>query len=107
MFFILLFYLIAYYFIKAVILEGKFDQPWIVADEFIGMAISGLPFLISHNYNIWLLIFGFAFFRFFDITKPFLIKKIDRINNPHGVLMDDVAAGLASAVLLIIGIYIL
>jgi phosphatidylglycerophosphatase A len=105
-FFILIFYLAAYYFIKDIIKEGDFDQPWIVVDEFIGMIIAGIPFLINYNFNGWFLIFGFAFFRFLDISKLSYIKKIDQINSPHGVLLDDVVAGLASAVILTIGIYI-
>jgi phosphatidylglycerophosphatase A len=105
-FFILFFYFAAYYFIEDVIKEGDYDQQWIVIDEFIGMLISGLPFLVTKNFNSWLLIFGFALFRFFDISKLSYIKKIDKINNPHGVLLDDVVAGLASAVILVIGIYI-
>jgi phosphatidylglycerophosphatase A len=70
------------------------------------MIIAGLPFLVTKNFNSWLLIFGFALFRFFDISKLSYIKKIDKINSPHGVLLDDVAAGLASAVVLVISIYI-
>jgi phosphatidylglycerophosphatase A len=70
------------------------------------MIISGLPFLINKNFNGWLLILGFAFFRFLDIYKPFLIKRIDKINSPHGVLLDDILAGLISAVILMIGSYI-
>ena len=38
-------------------------------------------------------------FRFFDITKPFFIKKIERsMANALGVMVDDLLAGVYSAI---------
>jgi len=37
---------------------------------------------------------AFAMFRFFDIKKPFGIKKLQLINGGVGIVADDVAAGV-------------
>ncbi len=79
------------------------DSSYIVIDELVGMwlamAISGL--------SLAGVILSFIFFRFYDITKPSLIGKIDKeIKGGLGVVADDALAGVLAGLsaLLVINI---
>jgi phosphatidylglycerophosphatase A len=37
---------------------------------------------------------GFIFFRFFDILKPFPIRRLEQVKSGYGVVLDDVMAGI-------------
>jgi phosphatidylglycerophosphatase A len=82
---------------------GKDDAGEIVIDEICGQLltflIAAIVVDVAHNY---LLIFlGFVFFRLFDITKPFIIGIADKnVKGGMGVMLDDLLAGFAAAVLL-------
>ncbi len=67
------------------------DSGSIVIDEILGMFIT---LTLAPNHPIaWL--FGFLFFRFFDILKPFPVSWFDtHIHGGIGIMMDDVIAGL-------------
>ncbi|WP_127112188.1 phosphatidylglycerophosphatase A family protein [Shimia sediminis] len=41
---------------------------------------------------------GFILFRFFDITKPWLVGWADRRGDALGVMLDDVVAGIFAAI---------
>ncbi|WP_017365337.1 phosphatidylglycerophosphatase A [Methylococcus capsulatus] len=76
---------------------GEIDHPAIVWDEIVGFLVTmwGLP---ASWQNVLL---GFILFRFFDIVKPWPIRAIDRgTAGGWGVMLDDVAAGLLSSVIL-------
>ena len=73
------------------------DPGCIVIDEIVGIAVTfiGLPV------NMVYLVFGFVFFRVFDILKPYPIRAIEKkLPGGMGIVMDDVAAGIYSNVLL-------
>lgn len=98
--------LIAMYYLKH---KGFYEQDanYIVIDELIGQLITFLVIPITfadHPMNKFLLIVylvGFLAFRILDIKKISLIKYVDRkINNPVGVLLDDMLAGLLAAAFL-------
>ncbi|AEN15344.1 phosphatidylglycerophosphatase A [Helicobacter pylori Puno120] len=79
------------------------DSSYIVIDELVGMwlamAISGL--------SLAGVILSFIFFRFYDITKPSLIGKIDKeVKGGLGVVADDALAGVLAGLstLLVISI---
>ncbi|GAA9924714.1 phosphatidylglycerophosphatase A [Helicobacter pylori] len=79
------------------------DSSYIVIDELVGMwlamAISGL--------SLAGVVLSFIFFRFYDITKPSLIGKIDKeVKGGLGVVADDALAGVLAglSVLLVINI---
>ncbi len=73
------------------------DPGKIVIDETCGFLITML-FVTPNPFN---LIVGFVLFRFFDIVKPFGIRKIELLKNKsHAIMLDDVLAGLASCVVL-------
>jgi len=72
------------------------DNQIIVIDEIVGMLITVALF---EKTLIWLVV-GFLLFRFFDIMKPFPAKSSEKIPHGWGVMMDDVIAGIYSAVCL-------
>ncbi|MDR3694006.1 phosphatidylglycerophosphatase A [Mucilaginibacter sp.] len=74
---------------------GK-DPSKVVIDEVAGMAI-GLLFL---PVNVKYLLCAFILFRFFDIVKPFYIRKMEEIPSGWGIMMDDVLAGIYTNLLL-------
>jgi len=67
------------------------DPAIIVIDEVAGFLLAMLLLPFS-----WLTLgLGFAFFRFFDILKPFPIKQLEnRLKGGWGIVTDDLMAGL-------------
>ncbi|MBW1704524.1 MAG: phosphatidylglycerophosphatase A [Deltaproteobacteria bacterium] len=66
------------------------DPSAVVIDEVAGFFLTMffLPFS-------WLtLVLGFILFRFFDILKPYPIKRLERLKGGFGIVMDDLLAGL-------------
>jgi len=86
---------------------GKRDPGMIVLDEFVAMPFCFLglnPFLMNVHFAWWVLLSGFLLFRFFDILKPFGIKKIQNLPGGIGCVADDIAAGLVVMLILNIGL---
>lgn len=78
------------------ILDRK-DPGVVVIDEVIGMLIA----LIGAPNRLPFLAAAFVVFRFFDIVKPFPIRLLDRrINGGIGIVADDVAAGIATLLIM-------
>ena len=83
---------------------GQHDSGMIVIDEFAGMWICIVP--LANDWHIvdypWLwLLGGFLIFRLLDIAKPYPINWLDEnIPGAMGVMVDDVVAGILSAVIL-------
>lgn len=78
---------------------GSADPSEVVIDEVLGMA---LLFTTLPNYNVGLIALGFIVFRLLDSLKPFPIGWCDRhIKGPMGVMMDDLAAGVIAAGILL------
>lgn len=72
---------------------GRPDPGRIVIDEVCGqlIACAFLP-------GTWLAAgLAFALFRFFDIVKPWPIRRLEKLPEGWGIMADDVAAGLAAA----------
>jgi phosphatidylglycerophosphatase A len=79
--------------------DGRADPGWIVLDEIVGycIAVALLPATPV------VLALGFALFRLFDIVKPPPVGWLDRrVSGGWGILLDDVAAGLMTRVVLAI-----
>jgi phosphatidylglycerophosphatase A len=72
------------------------DPGIFVLDEWCGMAVT----LIGLPLDPVLAVAGFFLFRFFDIAKPAGIRRLDRLNHPFGIMLDDVLAGLYSNLIL-------
>ncbi len=72
------------------------DNPKIVIDEAAGYftAMMFLP-------RTWpFVLAAFVLFRTFDTIKPWPVKNFDRMENPFGVVFDDVSAGLLVNIIL-------
>lgn len=84
------------------------DPPEIVIDEVAGQWIALLPVPYFAPYTLpnslpYLLgatFASFMLFRLFDIWKPSLIGRADKLDSPLSVMLDDILAGLASAIIL-------
>ena len=85
------------------------DDGRIVIDELVGMwlALSIAPgiftpfneLLTLDNGMLIQIILSFALFRYFDISKPSIIGRIDReAPGGYGVMFDDVIAGVAAGI---------
>ena len=79
---------------------GQHDHGAIVWDEIVGFLVTMSLVPVSWQW----IVAGFIAFRFFDILKPWPISWLDRhVGGGLGIMLDDVAAGLAGlAVLLIV-----
>lgn len=86
-------------------LLGVHDYGGIVFDEMVGLLVACTPLLLMAGGVqglawLWLLA-AFALFRAFDILKPWPIRWLDRhVEGGFGIMIDDVLAGLAAAVVL-------
>lgn len=74
---------------------GK-DSSKVVIDEVAGMSFTLLfvPLTLPN------LITGFVLFRFFDIVKPFYIRRLELFPGGWGVMLDDLGAGLLAHLVL-------
>jgi phosphatidylglycerophosphatase A len=70
--------------------SGRTDPGFVVIDEVIGqwIALLGSPFDWRHG------LIALVLFRVFDITKPFPVRRLERLPGGWGIIFDDVAAGL-------------
>jgi len=76
---------------------GVHDHGSIVWDEFVGYWIT----MVMVPFSVQWAIVGFVLFRFFDILKPFPISWLDKkVAGGFGIMIDDIVAGLFSAVVL-------
>ena len=75
------------------------DPGWIVIDVVAGQM---LALVALHRASLPGLLAGFALFRLFDITKPGPIGWADRQGGAAGIMADDLLAGFASALCLLL-----
>jgi phosphatidylglycerophosphatase A len=66
------------------------DCRYIVIDEFCGylLSVALLPFSYAQA------AIAFFLFRFFDILKPFPIKKMESLGGGKGIMADDIVAAI-------------
>jgi phosphatidylglycerophosphatase A len=81
-------------------LWGK-DHSRVVIDEVAGMFISILFVPVTIPY----VLAGFVLFRFFDIAKPLLIRRLEALPGGWGVMADDILAGVYANIVLQVIIY--
>jgi phosphatidylglycerophosphatase A len=77
-------------------LSKKKDPGCIVIDEFTGMLIA--LFLVPRG--MVYAAAGFILFRFFDVIKIQPIKKMESLEGSKGIMLDDIAAGLYTNLIL-------
>ncbi len=84
---------------------GRSDPGEIILDEFVAIPFCFLGWsrlTVGISDGVVLLV-GFMLFRFFDIVKPLGISRLQRWPAGWGVVVDDVAAALATCGVLHIG----
>lgn len=94
-------------FVKKAMKDTNSEDPgWIVIDEVSGqwMAFAFIAPEIILQYP-WLILIGFALFRFFDILKPLGIKKLEALPGALGVMADDLLGGIYAGLILLAGVY--
>jgi phosphatidylglycerophosphatase A len=76
--------------------EGVYghDAPVIVIDEVVGQLIAFGSVAASGSGLLAHTVLGFALFRFFDILKPFPIRRLEAFSGGFGVMADDIGAGV-------------
>ena len=94
---------IAFFFLSVWISENaeiffrKKDDQRIVIDEVMGFLITMLWVPKTTGF----IMIGFFLFRFFDILKPFPIRRLERrLKGGWGVVLDDVMAGVYAHIIL-------
>ena len=76
---------------------GKKDDQRIVIDEITGFLIA----MLWVPKTFLFVVIGFFLFRFFDILKPFPIRRVEkRLKGGFGVVLDDVVAGVYANIIL-------
>lgn len=97
---VLIIYFLSIFWIKKNVDSKEYDQSFIVIDEVLGMIIAMLPVLLIYaDFSVYSIL-AFVLFRILDGWKPGFIRKIDQMNTPHGVLLDDLAAGALGAAIM-------
>ena len=77
---------------------GKHDPGQVVYDEIAAFWIVFLPHIVLGKPIGWLAaIGGFAFFRVFDIAKPWPVCRLENLPDGLGIMADDLAAGVYAA----------
>ena len=76
--------------------SGRKDPGHVVIDEVAGqlIALIAMPLGTGIGYAI----FGLFLFRLFDITKPWPIRRLEKLPEGTGIMLDDVAAGLLALI---------
>ena len=70
--------------------SGRKDPQFVVIDEVAGQLMT----LIAAPIAWQSLLLGFILFRGFDIVKPWPLRRLERLPEGLGIVIDDVAAGL-------------
>jgi phosphatidylglycerophosphatase A len=76
--------------------SGREDPGFVVIDEVAGQMIAMIGLPVDWKY----LLASFILFRSFDITKPFPLRRLEKLPAGTGIMMDDVGAGLYALALL-------
>lgn len=86
------------------------DPAEVIVDEVVGQWIALFPL----SAGLWMMgmppalfpwpgwVGGFLMFRLFDIWKPWLVGRADRLHSPLGVMLDDVVAGIFAGIVVMI-----
>jgi len=69
--------------------SGREDPGHVVIDEVAGQLIALIALPAVPGYAV----LGLFLFRFFDILKPWPVRRFESLPEGTGIMMDDVAAG--------------
>jgi phosphatidylglycerophosphatase A len=82
--------------------SGQHDPGFVVIDEVAGQMISCIAVPVHWKY----LLASFILFRGLDTTKPFPLRRLERLPGGTGIMMDDVGAGICVLALLQIWLHL-
>jgi len=95
--------LLAFFFLSAWVSDraqeylGRKDDQRIVIDEVMGFLVA----MLWLPGELFAIVFAFLLFRFFDIVKPFPIRRLHkRWSSGYGVVLDDLLAGIYTSIVL-------
>ena len=86
---------------RAIDVTSTKDPSVVVIDEVSGQLIALTPLILRPSLEG--IFVAFVLFRFFDIFKPYPIRKLERFNAGHGVMADDALAGVYAALMTWLG----
>jgi phosphatidylglycerophosphatase A len=86
---------------RAIYATGVKDPGVVVIDEISGQLIAMTPLIFAPS--LAGIFVAFALFRFFDIFKPYPIRKLESLRGGRGVMADDALAGVYAALLTWLG----
>jgi phosphatidylglycerophosphatase A len=75
---------------EAEILLGKKDPGAVVIDEIAGFLVSMI--LVPPAWAF--IVAGFFLFRFFDVVKPWPLRRVQDLHGGPGIVLDDIGAGI-------------
>ena len=81
-------------------ITGLADAHSIVIDEVSGQMIALAPLMLMPHISIRGIVVGFLLFRFFDIFKPYPIRRLEQLHGGLGVMADDALAGVYAGLVL-------
>jgi phosphatidylglycerophosphatase A len=96
--FVAIFIVVSLVFLNSMTLEES-DPGYVVIDEVAGMFVT----MVGQGITFFSLLAGFLLFRFFDIAKPYPIRRVEVFRKGYGILADDILAGVFANLLLILG----
>jgi len=73
---------------------GREDPGFVVIDEVAGQWVA----LIAIHPDVLHAVLALVLFRFFDIAKPWPVRKLEDLHGGTGIMLDDVAAGVLALV---------
>ena len=76
--------------------SARKDPSFVVIDEVAGQLVA----LIAVPLAWKTFLAGFILFRVFDILKPFPVRRLERLPEGAGIVLDDVAAGIYALALM-------
>lgn len=75
---------------------GKKDPRQMVLDEVAGICVANLflPFKVGVHSQAFVLLAAFVAFRIFDVLKPPPCRRLEKLPDGWGILVDDLMAGV-------------
>jgi phosphatidylglycerophosphatase A len=80
---------------------GNTNPPFVVIDKISGQLLA-LLFCVSflEPFSWKYLVLGFVFYSVLEVSKPWPIRKLERLPSGWGIMADDWMAGVYAAILL-------
>lgn len=77
------------------------DPQQVVIDEVAGVwwALAVIPAGLLHEFSLMTIVVAVAFFRVFDIAKPWPVGWLEHLPGPSSIMADDLAAGVIAGLI--------